>query len=139
MSSETRRDFANLDFLYDASAALLNLVPDKDGFVKISAQRPRRARHDPRAGRRSGEHHGPLDQPAGTEGRFRRSAPAQRPRSQEPFHSAKTSECAAKPGQPFVLADAAASRFEVYDSLAKVYGLMQRCRTIRNWPSSRSF
>src|SRR5207245_8138550 len=31
-----RGDFANLDFLAEASAVLVNLVPDKDGVVKVA-------------------------------------------------------------------------------------------------------
>ena len=34
-------DFANLDFLANASAVLVNLVPDKTGTVKIERQASR--------------------------------------------------------------------------------------------------
>ncbi len=115
-------DFANLDFLYDASATLLNLVPDKDGLVKI----PRKD-----LGAHAMIHVLAVD-PVNTTARSI-SLPEQKadfvdlrlrngldPKS----HFTQQKQVNVLPaGQPFVLADAAASRFEVYDSLAKVYGL----------------
>ncbi len=115
-------DFADLDFLYDASAVLLNLVPDKDGFIKIP--------------RKELGAHALLTivavDPVNTTARSF-SLPEQKadfvdlrlrngldPKSH--FTQQKQVNVV-QAGQPFVLADAAASRFEVYDSLAKVYGL----------------
>ena len=43
-SAARRRDFADLDFLADASAVLVNLVPDKDGVVKFAARTSGRTR-----------------------------------------------------------------------------------------------
>ncbi len=117
-----RERFANLDFLYDSSAALLNLVPDKDGFIKIP--------------RKELGAHAILTivavDPVNTTARSF-SLPEQKanfvdlrlrngldPKSH--FTQQKQVNVV-QAGQPFVLADAAASRFEVYDSLAKVYGL----------------
>ncbi len=115
-------DFADLDFLYDASAALLNLVPDKNGIVKIS-------RKD--IGAHSMINVVAVD-PVNTTARSI-SLPEQKaefvdlrlrngldPKSH--FTQQKQVNVL-QAGQQFVLADADASRFEVYDSLAKVYGL----------------
>ncbi|MCE9531211.1 MAG: hypothetical protein K8T89_08830 [Planctomycetes bacterium] len=114
--------FADLDFLYSPSATLLNLVPDKDGVVKISRKL---------LGGKSMIHVLAID-PVNTTARSL-SLPEQKadfvdlrlrngldPKSH--FTQQKQVKVL-QPGQPFVLADAAASRFEVYDSLAKVYGL----------------
>jgi hypothetical protein len=114
--------FANLDFLDDASAALLNLVPDKNGFVKI----PRKA-----LGAHAMIHVLAVD-PVNTTARSI-TLPEQKAafvdlrlrnglNPHEHFTQQKQINTLS-PGQPFVLADASASRFEVYDSLSKVYGL----------------
>jgi hypothetical protein len=113
---------ASLDFLDDASAVLTNLVPDKTGVVRI-------ARKD------LGPHaliHVVAVDPVGTS--YRSVALAEQPAKfadlrlrqgldpQSHFTQQKQ-VTVLKQGQPFTLADAAGSRFEVYDSLAKVYGL----------------
>ncbi len=114
--------FANLDFLAEASAVLVNLVPDKDGVVKI-----RRAD--------LGAHSmiqvvavDPLsttvrsitlpEQPAKfLDLRLLSGLDPKGHFTQQKQVSILTQ------GKPFVLADAAASRFEAYDSLARVYAL----------------
>ncbi len=119
---EKTGDFANLDFLYDASATLVNLVPDKEGLVKI----PRKA-----LGAHAMIHVLAVD-PVNTTARSL-SLPEQKTdfvdlrlrNGLDPnghfTQQKQVNVLSAK--QPFVIADAAASRFEVYDSLAKVYGL----------------
>ncbi len=117
-----RADFANLDFLYDASAAFVNLVPDKDGLVKI----PRKSlgAHgmihvvavDPV--NTTSRSFSLLEQPAAfVDLRLRRSLDPGNHFSQRQQVSLL------QPGKPFVIADGSASRFEMYDSLAKVYRL----------------
>ena len=118
----TGSGFANLDFLYEPSATLLNLVPDKDGVIKIS-------RKD--LGAHAMIHVLAVD-PVNTTARSV-TLPEQKadfvdlrlrngldPKSH--FTQQKQVNVL-QAGQPFVLADAAASRFEAYDSLEKVYGL----------------
>jgi hypothetical protein len=115
-------NFANLDFLAEASAVLVNLVPDKDGVIKI-----RRAD--------LGAHSmiqvvavDPLsttvrtitlpEQPAKfLDLRLLSGLDPKGHFTQQKQVSILTD------GKPFVLADAAASRFESYDSLARVYAL----------------
>jgi hypothetical protein len=115
-------DWANLDFLADQSAQVLNLEPDKDGFIKID-----RKKIGP---------HGVLQviavDPLSTTVRTV-SLPEQRAEfvdlrlrdgldpAQHFTQQKQVSVLAA--GKPFVLADAAGSRFESYDSLPKVYTL----------------
>ena len=105
-------------------------------------QGSRPARDDPRRGRRSAEHDGPFDvalpeQPA----KFLdlRLRPASTRRATSPSRSRSRLPA----GKAFVLADAAASRFEAYDSLAKVYGLyatlsqdpkLAEFAFVLNWP-----
>ena len=115
-------DFSDLDYLYDASATLLNLVPDKDGNIKIS-------RKD--LGAHAMIHVLAID-PVNTTARtfslseqkadfvdlrLRNGLDPKAHFTQQKLVNVL------QPGQPFTIADAAASRFEVYDSLSKVYGL----------------
>ncbi len=115
-------DFADIDFLYDTSATLVNLVPDKEGVVKI----PRKD-----LGAHAMIHVLAVD-PINTTARS-----LSLPETKTDFvdlrlrngldpngHFTQQKQVnVLSPKQPFVIADAAASRFEVYDSLAKVYGL----------------
>lgn len=115
-------NFADLDFLADASAVLVNLVPDKDGVVRL----PRKA-----LGPHSYIHVVAVD-PLHTT--YRSIALPEQPARfldlalrggldpKSPFTQQKQVSILQK-GQPFVLADAAGSRFEMYDSLARVYAL----------------
>ncbi len=115
-------DFADLDYLYDASAAILNLVPDKDGFIKIP--RKELGAHamltivavDP-VNTTARSFSLPEQQADFVDLRLRNGL---NPKSH--FTQQKQVNVV-QAGQPFELADAAASRFEVYDSLTKVYGL----------------
>lgn len=117
-----RSDFANLDFLAEASAVLLNLEPDEQGTIVIPRQDlgPHQHLHivavDPR------------DTVCRT-----LSLPEVEPQFQDlrlarPLeltkHFAQRKQVTALDArQPFVLADIASSRFETYDSLARVYTL----------------
>ena len=135
-------DFANLDFLYDASATILNLVPNKDGIVKIS--RKELGAHsmiyvlavDPF--NTTARTHCVQEQKAGfVDLRLRNGLDPRGHFTQQQQVNVLT------PKQPFVLEDVAASRFEVYDSLAKVYGLyatlthdpkLAEFSFVLNWP-----
>ncbi|MSR32282.1 MAG: hypothetical protein EXR99_12325 [Gemmataceae bacterium] len=114
--------FANLDFLADASAVAINLVPDKNGVIRVSRKL---------AGPHAMLHAVAVDPLSTT------------------FRSITVQEQAAKfvdlrlllgldpkkhftqqkqvtvlnKGKEFILEDVAGSRFEQYDSLAKVYAL----------------
>ncbi len=115
-------DFADLNFLYDPSSVLLNLVPDKDGLVKV----PRKA-----LGAHSMIRIVAVDPLTTTAKSI--SLPEQNAQfvdlrlrnGLDPkghFTQKKQVNVLVK-GQPFTLADAASSRFEVYDSLPRVYSL----------------
>src|SRR5262249_367365 len=115
-------DFANLDFLADASAVIVNLVPDKNGVVTL----PRKA-----IGPDAMIHVVAVDPLNTTE---RTPTLAEQPakfldlrlraglNSKSHFTQQKQVSILA-PRQPFVLTDVAGSRFEAYDSLPKVYAL----------------
>lgn len=120
--SERDAEFANLDFLADASAVLTNLIPDKNGVVKISrkALGPHAQIHvvaiDPLA--TTYRSVSLPEQAAGfVDLRLRQGLDPQGHFTQQKQVTVLSA------GKPFVLADAAGSRFEVYDSLAKVYAL----------------
>lgn len=115
-------DFADLDFLYDASAVAVNLTADKDGIVKV-------ARKD------FGPHaflHVVACDPLNTT--YRSASVAE---SQANFvdlrlkngldptkHFTQQKQVTvAEAGKVFAIEDIANSKFEAYDSLAKVYGL----------------
>jgi hypothetical protein len=115
-------EFADLDFLADSSAGLVNLIPDKDGVVKLS--------------RKDVGPHAMIQivavDPVSTTYRTI-TLPEQKanfvdlrlrngldPKS----HFTQQKQISVLEGsKPFVLADAAGARFEVYDSLPKVYAL----------------
>jgi hypothetical protein len=135
-------DFANLDFLADASAVLINLVPDKDGVIKINRKE---------IGSHAMIHVVAVD-PLNTT--YRSVALAEQPAKfvdlrlrtglDPKGHFTQQKQISElPPGQPFVLADAAAGRFEAYDSLARVYALyatlsgdpkLAEFAFILNWP-----
>ncbi len=116
-------DFANLDFLYDASATLLNLIPDQGRLCQDSAASD---------SARTAMIHVLAVDPVNTTARSL-SCRNRRPTSlicacatasiAKSHFTQQKQVNVLRAGQTFVLADAAASRFEVYDSLAKVYGL----------------
>jgi hypothetical protein len=115
-------DFADLDFLYDPAATLHNLTPDKNGVVKIS--------------RKAIGPHSMICvvavDPVNTTARSI-SLPEQKAdfvdlrlrNGLDPKgHFTQQKQVnVLQNGQAMTIADAAASRFETYDSLAKVYGL----------------
>jgi hypothetical protein len=114
-------DFANLDFLADGSAVILNLTPDKDGVVRL----PRKE-----LGPHAMIHVVAVD-PLGTTYRTITvpEQPAQfidlrlRAGLDPSRHFTQQKQVSVlRKGDEFALADAAASRFQMYDSLAKVYG-----------------
>jgi len=136
-------DFANLDFLANASAVLVNLIPEKTGTIKID--RKAIAPH-------AMIHVVALDPLSTT---YRSMTLPEEPakfldlrllRGLDPkghFTQQKQVSVLA-PKQPFVLADVAGSRFEAYDSLAKVYGLyatlsrdanLAEFAFVLNWPT----
>jgi len=136
-------DFADLDFLADASAVLVNLVPDKAGTIKI--ERKALAPH-------AMIHVVALDPLSTT---YRSMTLPEEPAKfldlrllsglDPKDHFAQQKQVSVlTPKQPFVLADVAGSRFEAYDSLAKVYGLyatlsrdanLAEFAFVLNWPT----
>src|SRR5204862_1013169 len=114
--------FADLDFLADPSAVLLNLVPDKDGVVRIDRKR-------------LGGHAlvtavavDPLGVTARTLGLPEQPAKFVDLRLRDAFDPAahftqQKQVSVLEPGKSFVVADVGGSRFEAYDSLAKVHAL----------------
>jgi hypothetical protein len=115
-------DFANLDFLADASAVVVNLVPDKDGVVKIArkAVGPHAMIHVVAVDPLNTTYRTTTfpEQPAQfLDLRLRNGLDPKGHFTQQLQVSILT------PKQPFILADVAGSRFEAYDSLPKVYGL----------------
>jgi hypothetical protein len=115
-------DFANLDFLAHASTVLLNLRPDDEGAVVIPREQlgPPRQLHlvavDPRD---TAYRWISLPEVPGEPNDLRLAGgldPAK--------HYAQQKEITAVDARAsFVLGDITSSRFETYDSLAKVYGL----------------
>jgi hypothetical protein len=136
-------DFANFDFLAEASAVILNRVPDKDGVVKVSRKE---------IGSHAMIHVVAVD-PLNTT--YRSIALEEKPAQfvdlrlhaglDPAAHFTQQKQVSMLPaGQPFTLADAAASRFEMYDSLPKVYALYATLTNdakllefsfILNWPN----
>jgi hypothetical protein len=115
-------DFANLDFLADAAAVAVNLLPDKDGVVKL-----------PRKG--FGPHamiHVVAVDPLSTT--CRSVALPERParfvdlrlkNGLDPVrhYTQQKQVSLVGAGQPFTVADVVGSRFQMYDSLSKAYSL----------------
>jgi len=115
-------DFADLDFLYDASAVAVNLTADNDGIVKL----PRKD---------VGPHamlHVVACDPLNTT--YRSASMAETPANfvdlrlknglDPTKHFTQQKQVTiAEPGKTFTIEDIANSKFEAYDSLAKVYGL----------------
>lgn len=112
----------DLDFLFDASAVAVNLTPDADGVVKL----PRKD---------VGPHS--LVQVVAVDPLNTTARTVSLPESEARFADLRLRDgldpagrfaqqkqvTIVEAGKPFVVADAAASRYETYDSLAKVYGL----------------
>ena len=113
-------DFANLDFLAEASAVFVNLVPDKDGRIILKRELLGSHQHL----------HVVACDPLNTTWR---SVALDEPKSvfidlrlangldpKKHFTQQKRVSLVGA-GQPFTLADIATSKFEAYDSLARVY------------------
>lgn len=134
---------SNLDYLADAAAVAVNLIPDKDGAIKLNKKD---------LGPHAQIHVVAID-PLGAA--YRSLTLPEQPAkfldlrlmtgldpSGHFTQQKQVSVLAA--GQPFVLADVAGSRFEAYDSVAKVYGLfatlskdpkLAEFAFVANWPS----
>ncbi|MCY2966226.1 MAG: hypothetical protein NT069_21775 [Planctomycetota bacterium] len=128
-------NFSNLDFLAHTSAVLVNLLPDEQGVIKIPLddlgphQNIVVAAIDPlnttvRTVALDEQEVLVIDQ------RLQNSLDPAQHFTQQKQISVVT------PAQPFVLADIATSRFEAYDSLAKVFGLY---KTLSNDPKLAEF
>ncbi|HVL12972.1 MAG TPA: hypothetical protein VM529_10430, partial [Gemmata sp.] len=113
-------DFANLDFLGGASAVALNMIPDKDGVIKLSRKE---------AGPHAMIHVVAVD-PLSTTSRS--LTLPERPvvfadlrlkNGLDPArHFTQQKQVSVlQPGQEFTLADVVGSRFQAYDSLAKAF------------------
>lgn len=115
-------NFANLDFLAEATAVLLNLTPDKDGTITIKREALGLHQHI----------HVVAVDPINT---TYRSVTLPEPKSlfvdlrlanalDAKAHFTQQKQITVVPaGQPFALADITTSKFEAYDSLARVYAL----------------
>lgn len=115
-------DFADLDFLADPAAVLTNLVPDEDGVIRIN-----RARLGPHSVVRVVAVD-PLGTTVRTTALPRPEATFADLRFRDGLNPSKhftqrKQVTVLEPGKRFVLADVTDSRFEAYDSLAKVYSL----------------
>jgi hypothetical protein len=125
----------NLDFLADAAGVVLNVVPDKDGVVTVPKEK-------------LGPHawvHVVLVDPLHTQVTHVSLAETKaavldlrlRDGLDPKAHFTQQKTVSVLPaGQPFVIQDAAVSRFEAYDSLGKVYGLYA---TLNNDPKLAEF
>ncbi len=113
-------DFANLDFLAEASAVFVNLVPDKDGKIVLKRELLGSHQHlhvvacDPLS---TTWRSVALDEPRST---FIDLRLANGLDPKKHFTQQKRISLVGA-GQPFTLADIATSKFEAYDSLARVY------------------
>ena len=113
-------DFANLDFLAEASAVFVNLVPDKDGKIVLKRDLLGAHQHlhvvacDPLS---TTWRSLALDEPKST---FVDLRLANGLDPKKHFTQQKRISLVGA-GQPFTLADIATSKFEAYDSLARVY------------------
>ncbi|MBC8353133.1 MAG: hypothetical protein H8E66_14145 [Planctomycetes bacterium] len=141
-----RGDFANLDFLGEASVVLANLQPDKDGIVVISLDE---------LGSHQDLHIVAVD-PQSTV--YRNVSLDEKPMKlvdqrlltgldpERHFTQQKRVSVVAK-GEQFVLPDIATSRFEAYDTLPRVYSVyatlsgdpkLAEFRFILNWPNLKT-
>lgn len=113
-------DFANLDFLADASSVALNLVADADGVVKVA--------------RKSISPHSMIHvvavDPLGTT--YRSTTLAEQPAKfvdlrlkfgldPSKHFTQQKQVTIVSPNQPFVISDIVSSRFQMYDSLPKLF------------------
>jgi hypothetical protein len=124
VGTKSAADFANLDFLAQASSVLLNLVPDEQGTLLI----PRSTLGSHTSAQIVAVDH------VQTVSRSVALPPSDAPfvdlRLHKPFdagtHFSRQQRISVvQPDMPFVLDDIATSRFEAYDSVARVFGLYQ--------------
>jgi hypothetical protein len=113
-------DFANLDFLSEASAVAVNMIPDKNGVIKLTRKE---------LGQHAMIHIVAVD-PLSTTARSIAlpEAPVtfvdlRLKNGMDParHYTQQKQVSIVQPGREFVLADVVGSRFQAYDSLAKVY------------------
>src|SRR5205823_5068250 len=136
-------DFADLDFLADPAAVLVNLVPDKDGVVRIPRKDVgphaivRVVAVDPL---NTTARTVALPEPADARVLDLRLRAGLDPAGHFTQQQQVTVLAA---GKALTIADAAGGRFEAYDSLARVYGLyvtltrdpkMAEFAFVLNWP-----
>lgn len=135
IGESTTAGFANLDFLAEASTVAVNLVPDKDGIVRI----PRKG-----IGPQSMVHVVAVD-PLATSLRsislpesVAKFADLRLAKGLDParHYTQQKQVSILNPGQAFTLDDISASRFELFDSTSKVYALYA---TISNDPKLAEF
>ena len=142
--SGSQADFANLDFLTDSSASLLNIRPNKDGVVVIPLKDLRKHQHvhiiavDPQ---QTVYRSISLEESSDLEFqdlRLIRHLPLDQHFTQQKQTSV------VKAGGKFKLTDVASSRFETYDSLSKVFSLyvalsgnqqLVEFGFVMNWPN----
>ncbi len=115
-------DFGNLDFLYKTSTALVNLVPDESGLISIDRDELGPHQHV----------HVVAVDPQATAYRSV-SLPETKPEVLDlrlaggldpKLHYTQRKQISiVRSGETFELADIASSRFEAYDSLARIYAL----------------
>lgn len=141
-SSEAAGHFANLDFLRDSAAVLVNLIPDDKGQIEIKNEALGAHQHL----------HVVAVDPLNTTYRSL-TLPEPKPTFLDlrllagldpKGHFGQQKQITVVPaGQPFALADITTSRFEAYDSLPRVYGLFATLNRdpklvefsfIMNWP-----
>jgi hypothetical protein len=119
-AAPTSGDFANLDFLADAAAVAVNLVPNRDGTIKLTRKE---------VGPHAMVHVVAVD-PLGTT--LRTATLAETPahfvdlrlrNGLDPVrhYTQQKQVSLVAPKEAFAIADVAGSRFQAYDSLAKVY------------------
>jgi hypothetical protein len=135
--------FADLDFLAEPAAVLVNLVPDKDGVVRIARNKigphalVRVVAVDPL---NTTARAVALPEPADARVLDLRLRTGLDPAGHFTQQQQVTVLAA---GKPLTMADAAGGRFEAYDSLARVYGLyvtltrdpkMAEFNFVLNWP-----
>ena len=142
MGAADAGSFADLDFLFDPAAVLLNLVPDAEGVIRI----PRAA-----VGPHALVHVVAADPLGVTErtvalpevpARFADLRLLAGLDPAKPF-AQQRDVTVLSPGQAFTLPDIGNSRFEAYDSLGRVYGLyatllndlkLAEFAFVTNWP-----
>lgn len=139
-------DGAEIDFLADGSALAANLIPDKDGIVRIPSA--------VLAGRGiirvvATDPHSVITRTVAAPGAPLKALDLRLIEALDPAgHFTQRKQVTVVPSNtPMIIADVGASRFEVYDSLDKVYGLLATLRTdgrfatfrfVTTWPGLKA-